>query len=103
MKGQTWVDSVVYKTDVTALAEDLKGEAWIGAYIGNWDAKGHRLSLKLKYYPDEERRVYKTMPLFNTVNYLEQAGQAYPIFFLDDSLKVSFTMKEPAKTSVYFI
>lgn len=97
VKGQTWVDSVVYKTDVTALAEDLKGEAWIGAYIGNWDAKGHRLSLKLKYYPDEERRVYKTMPLFNTVNYLEQAGQAYPIFFLDDSLKVSFTMKESAK------
>ncbi len=97
VKGQSWVDSVVYKSDVTTLSEALKGEVWVGAYIGNWDAKGHRLSLKLKYYPDEERRVYRTMPLFNTVNYLEQAGQAYPVFFLHDSLKVSFTMKEPAK------
>lgn len=97
VKGQSWVDSVVYKSDVTTLSEALKGEVWVGAYIGNWDAKGHCLSLKLKYYPDEERRVYRTMPLFNTVNYLEQAGQAYPVFFLHDSLKVSFTMKEPAK------
>lgn len=68
VKGQDWVDSVLYKMEVTPLAEKLK-EAWIGAYIGNWDAKGHRLSLKLKYYPDEEHRVYNTLPLFNTVNY----------------------------------
>ena len=70
VKGQDWVDSVLYKMEVTPLAEKLEGEAWIGAYIGNWDAKGHRLSLKLKYYPDEEHRVYNTLSLFNTVNYL---------------------------------
>ena len=64
------MDSVLYKMEVTPLAEKLEGEAWIGAYSGNWDAKGHRLSLKLKYYPDEEHRVYNTLPLFNTVNYL---------------------------------
>ena len=61
VKGQDWVDSVLYKMEVTPLAEKLEGEAWIGAYIGNWDAKGHRLSLKLKYYPDEEHRVYNTL------------------------------------------
>ena len=60
VKGQDWVDSVLYKTEVTYLAENLKGEVWIGAYIGNWDSKGHRLSLKLKYYPDEPRKIYKT-------------------------------------------
>lgn len=97
VKGQDWVDSVLYKTEVTALAEQLTGEAWIGAYIGNWDAKGHRVSLRLKYYPNEERRVYRTLPLFNTVNYLEQAGQPYPVFLRNDSLKVKFTLDEDAE------
>ena len=102
--GQNWVDSVVYKSEVTPLIERLSGEAWIGAYIGNWDAKGHRLSLKLKYYPDEEHRVYKSIPLFNTVNYMEQAGQPYPIFMLNDSLKATFTLKEPVKDAkLYYV
>lgn len=95
--GQTWVDSVLYKTEITHLADRLNGEAWIGAYIGNWDAKGHRLSLRLKYYPDDERKMYKTMPLFNTVNYMEQAGQPYPTFMQNDSLTVRFTLAEAAK------
>ena len=92
------------KSEVTPLIERLSGEAWIGAYIGNWDAKGHRLSLKLKYYPDEEHRVYKSIPLFNTVNYMEQAGQPYPIFMLNDSLKATFTLKEPVKNAkLYYV
>ncbi|WP_418420915.1 hypothetical protein, partial [Alistipes indistinctus] len=36
---------------------------------------------------DEEHRVYNTLPLFNTVNYLEQAGQPYPIFMRQDSAR----------------
>ncbi|MBR4922350.1 MAG: glpgli family protein, partial [Bacteroidaceae bacterium] len=51
--GQEWSDSVLYKTEVTALADRLQGEVWVGAYIGNWDAKGHKVTLKLKYYPDD--------------------------------------------------
>lgn len=94
--GQTWVDSVVYKTEVTLLSDRLHDEVWVGAYIGNWDAKGHRLSLKLKYYPDDERKICKTVPLFNTVNYMEQAGQPYPIFMRNDSLTVKFTLSEAA-------
>ena len=88
--GQVWVDSVLYKSEVTALADHLHGEAWIGAYIGNWDTKGHKLSLKLKYYPDGGRRMYKAMPLFNTTNLLEQAGQPYPIFMLNNKLNAKF-------------
>ncbi len=84
MKGQDWDSVLLQKMEVTPLAEKLKGKLdW--RFIGNWDAKGHRLSLKLKYYPDEEHRVYNTLPLFNTVNYLEQAGQPYPIFMRQDS------------------
>ncbi len=96
--GQEWVDSVLYKSQVTPLVSHLQGEVWIGAYIGNWDAKGHRVSLKLKYYPDDRRHVlynYKNAkPLFNTVNYLEQDGQPYPLYQLNDSLKVTFTLEK---------
>ena len=102
VKGQNWVDSVLYKTEITALSEHLTGEVWIGAYIGNWDAKGHRVSLKLKYYPDEVRKIYRSKPLFNTVNYIEQAGQPYPLFMLNDSLRVKFTLKEPVKNAKLF-
>lgn len=100
--GQEWADSVLYKAEVTALAERLQGEVWVAAYIGNWDAKGHKVSLKLKYYPDENRRMYRVMPLFNTVNYLEQAGQPYPIFMLNDKLNAKFTLKEPVKNAVLY-
>ncbi len=100
--GQVWVDSVLYKTEVTPLAERLQGEVWIAAYIGNWDAKGHKISLKLKYYPDDDRRPYKTMPLFNTINLLEQAGQPYPTFMLNDVLRSTFKLDKPVKNAVLY-
>ena len=104
VKGQTWTDSVVYKTEITQIAEKLEGEAWIGAYIGNWDAKGHKVSLKLIYYPDEDHRVYNAVPLFNTVNYLEQAGQPYPVFMMNDPLTVKFHLDEAApKARLYYL
>ena len=95
--GQEWVDSVNYKTEVTSLADRLSGEQWIGAYIGNYDGNGHKLSVNLKYYPGGGDRCFKTIPLFNTVNYLEQAGQPYPVFLENDSLTATFTLDEPAK------
>lgn len=100
--GQEWVDSVIYKTEVTDIAEKLTNEAWIGAYIGNWDSKGHKVSLKLKYYPGGNDRTYKTMPLFNTVNYLEQAGQTYPTFMLNDSLTVKFNLAEDVDDAMLY-
>lgn len=104
--GQHWVDSVFYKSQVTPLQSHLQGEVWIGAYIGNWDARGHRLSLKLKYFPDDLRHVLydyeNAMPLFNTVNYMEQDGQPYPVFQLGDSLKVKFTLDKPVKNAQLF-
>ena len=101
--GQQWADSVFYKAQVTPLQSLLHGEVWIGAYIGNWDSRGHCLSLRLKYFPDDLRHVLydydNAMPLFNTVNYLEQAEQPYPEFQQNDSLKVKFTLDAPAKNA----
>ncbi len=97
--GQEWVDEVLYKMNVSNIAEKLQGEVIIGAYIGNWDKNGHSITMDLKYYPADEdsKPFHNVKPLFNTVNYLEQAGQEYPTFMGDDDLTVTFTMEEDAE------
>lgn len=93
VKGQQWADSVVYRQEITNLAPLLTGEVWVGAYIGNWVDKGHRLSLEISYHPSKDTMKNRVViPLFNTVNLLEQAGQQYPIFFGKEPLKVTFSV-----------
>lgn len=103
VSGITWEDSVVYKADVTDLLPALRGSAWIGAFIGNYDAGGHVVSLRLRYYPGEKsakaeppaRRCVRS--LFNTVNVMEMAGQQYGRVFGSDTLRVSFGLDEPVR------
>lgn len=91
-----WPDSILYKQEVTDYASDLKGDVWVGAWIGNYAHDGHNVTLKIKYYPSsriEEDKVI--VPLFATVNLLEMAGQEYPgLMFKDDSLTIKFDVKE---------
>lgn len=103
--GQTWVDSVSYKMNVTPLVDYLEGDVWIGAYIGNWDGNGHKISLTLTYYPgdeDDPQGVRHAMPLFNSVNYLEQDGQPYPIFMGQDDLVSQFHLDRPVKKACLY-
>lgn len=100
--GLEWEDSVIYKQDITNLLPVLEGEVWIGAFIGNYDKGGHKLSLKLKYYPmskeiTESKKKYWIYPLFNTLNVMEMAGQSYATMFNQDSLKVKFNIPEGVK------
>lgn len=98
--GQSWADSAVYRQEITHFAPLLKGEVWIGAYIGNWDANGHILSLKFKYHPEEDSRPSASVvPLFNTLNLLEQAGQLYPDFMNRDSLHMKIHLDKPMKNA----
>lgn len=100
VKEQNWADSIIYKSDVTHLAPLLNGEVWIGAYIGNWDSKGHSISLKIKYHPGGRASSAKVIiPLFNTLNILEQAGQGYPVFFDKDSMRVEFNLEQGLKNA----
>ena len=86
-----WPDSVVFKQEVTDYAKVLKGEVWVGAWIGNYAENGHNVSLKIKYYPNEKKEPKEVYPLFATVNIMEMAGQAYPEgMFRNDSLTVTF-------------
>jgi hypothetical protein len=98
VKGQVWADSAVYRQEVTDLLPALRGPVWLGAFIGNYDAGGHEIDLRLAHHPDgrelappPEREGW-LLPLFNTVNVLEMAGQEYGRLFARDTLAVTFDL-----------
>lgn len=98
--GEEWEEVAYYKQDITELLSELQGEVWIGAFIGNYDKGGHKISLDIKYYPgsqtvrDQESSKKYVSPLFNTLNFMEMAGQNYGTFFDHDSLTVEFVVPE---------
>ncbi len=97
--GLEWSDVAYYKQEVTDVAKHLRGDVLIGAFIGNYDGGGHRLSLDLLAYPgdyswDLSQNDDWTLPLFNTCNVMEMAGQHYGRMFKTDSLTVEFELPE---------
>jgi len=100
IKGYNWADSVNYKQDITDLLPRLRGEVWIGVFIGNYDKGGHTVNLDLDLYPqrpDSSKKVNWIEPIFNTLNILEMAGQNYGTMFDNDSLTVSVNIPEGLK------
>ncbi len=102
LQGLEWEEEVYYKQEVTDLKYYLQGEVIIGAFIGNYDGGGHLLSLDLKAYPGdfvaEPMQDNKwVLPLFNTCNVMEMAGQNYPHFFDTDTLTAHFYVPEGVK------
>lgn len=102
--GITWYDSAFYKQEITRYLPLLRGEVWIGAFIGNYDRGGHRLSLRLKYYPEthelepEKKGESWISSVFNTLPILEMAGQQYGTMFDGDTLSVSVDIPEGLKS-----
>lgn len=97
-----WEDSAYYKQDVSDMRHYLKGEVLVGAFIGNYDQGGHKLSLDFKAYPgsyewETPSESPFVMPLFNTCNVMEMGGQRYGTMFKNDSLTVSFEIPEGVK------
>lgn len=97
--GLEWQEEVYYKQEITDLKPFLQGDVLIGAFIGNYDGGGHLLSLDLKAYPGDyvnqiTPQKQWTLPLFNTCNVMEMAGQNYPHFFDTDTLSVTFEIPE---------
>ncbi|MBO7646954.1 MAG: DUF4412 domain-containing protein [Bacteroidales bacterium] len=95
-----WANEVYYKQDISDLLPLLDGDVFIGAFIGNYDGGGHKLSLTLKAYPEgdtwefDDKMGYIVEPLFNTCNVMEMAGQNYGRLFGTDSLTVTFDVPE---------
>ncbi|RYE19543.1 MAG: peptide-N-glycosidase, partial [Sphingobacteriaceae bacterium] len=100
IKGYNWADSAVFREDITELQPRLQGEVWIGVFIGNYDKGGHIVSLRLKYYPgdgENQQPAKFLMPLFNTTNLMEMAGQEYGTMFNHDSLTVTVNLPQGLK------
>lgn len=101
--GLEWKEDVFYKQEVTDLAKLLRGEVLVGVFIGNYDGGGHKVSLDLKAYPGDyvggESKLENQwlLPIFNTCNVMEMAGQNYPHFFDTDSLTIEFDVPEGVK------
>ena len=97
MDGMTWQDEAHYKQEITELCDRLKGDVLIGAFIGNYDGGGHKLSMDILAYPqdysgDVSGNKAWSLPLFNTCNVMEMEGQNYGRLFLTDSLTVTFEL-----------
>lgn len=103
LKGKDWHNRVSYRQDITELLPQLSGkELWTGVYIGNYDKGGHKVSLEITVHNDG-LNVFKTnraIPVFNTVNVMEMAGQTYPTLFgSEKGLTVDFTLTKDLKNA----
>lgn len=97
--GLEWEDEAYYKMEISELSDRLSGDVLIGAFIGNYDGGGHKVSLDLVAYPqdydgDISKNCRWSLPLFNTCNVMEMSGQNYGRLFQTDSLKVEFDIPE---------
>ncbi|MGE5355165.1 MAG: GLPGLI family protein [Deltaproteobacteria bacterium] len=101
--NKSWQPKSHFKQEITEMLPLIKGEVWIGAFIGNYDSGGHKLSLDLVYYPGSQTieeiipETSEIIPLFNTLNFMEMAGQNYGTFFDKDSLEVNFEITDTSK------
>ena len=100
--GLEWADENYYKMEVSELSDRLRGDVLIGAFIGNYDKGGHKISLDLLAYPGENKWSKKplkqhSIPLFNTCNVLEMSGQNYGRLFATDTLEVDFELPDSIK------
>jgi GLPGLI family protein len=98
LKDKKWHDIVSYRQDISDLRLLLSNqEVYVGAFVGNYDKGGHKISMNLTIHPDETSNLNKEnfiMPLFNTVNVMEMAGQEYGTMFNSDKgLTVEFTLE----------
>jgi len=103
LKGKDWQTISPFRQDITELNPSLsEKELWVGAFIGNYDKGGHKVSLEITIH-NSDQTVYKNntvIPLFNTLNIMEMAGQDYSTMFdKDKGLFVEFTLKKDLKNA----
>lgn len=104
--GIDWRDETYYRQEISDVY--FGGDVIVGAWIGNYDGGGHLLTMDIKSYPnsytDPEFEVEgpadaEVLPLFNTCNVLEMAGQNYGKLFATDSLTVTFRIANDAASA----
>ncbi|MEZ4852721.1 MAG: PNGase F N-terminal domain-containing protein [Flavobacterium sp.] len=103
LKGKDWFNKAFYRQDISELNSYLsEKELYIGCFIGNYDKGGHKVSINLTLHKEENIVKENTtiLPLFNTTNVLEMAGQNYgSMFDNENGLQVIFTLEKPIKNA----
>lgn len=103
LKGKVWQDSVIYRQDISDFASLMsEKEVYIGAFIGNYDKGGHKISMNITIHNEAEsdKPLKKVVPLFNTLNVMEMAGQEYATMFNSEKgLELEFELKEDLKNA----
>ena len=103
LKNKVWQDSVYYRQDISELTAALdEKEVWIGMNIGNYDNGGHKVSLNITIHPGYEAKSGDklVLPLFNTNNVMEMAGQQYATMFNNEK-GLELTFEVPASDKNY--
>ncbi|WP_293305029.1 PNGase F N-terminal domain-containing protein [Pedobacter sp. UBA5917] len=101
LKDKNWAEKVYYRQDVSELFPLVNGkEVWVAVFIGNYDKGGHKVSLNITLHnggrPKEAKETI--LPLFNSTNVMEMAGQEYATMFSSEKgLEVSFTLAKDLK------
>ena len=97
-KNKEWEEAAFYRQDISDLVSVLSGqEVLIGVFIGNYDKGGHQINMNLTVHNEENSgtKAKKIIPLFNTLNIMEMAGQEYGTMFNSEKgLEIKFTLKE---------
>lgn len=103
LKDKVWEDRVSYRQDISELTSVLNNQdVYIGTFIGNYDKGGHKVSVNITIHPEEEivAKSSVSIPLFNSTNVMEMAGQEYgTLFNSDKGLKVTFILKTDLKNA----
>ncbi|HSD13464.1 MAG TPA: GLPGLI family protein [Flavobacterium sp.] len=103
LKDKKWHEIVPYRQDISELYSDLSNkELWVGAFIGNYDKGGHKISMHITIHNEENQPVKNTfaLPLFNTTNIMEMAEQEYSTMFNNENgLLVTFTLDKDVKNA----
>jgi GLPGLI family protein len=98
IKNKEWEDSAFYRQDISDLAAVLSNqEVIVGVFIGNYDKGGHKVSLNMTIHQDtnDKMKATKIIPLFNTLNVMEMAGQEYGTMFNSEKgLEITFVLKD---------
>ncbi|MHC5355021.1 GLPGLI family protein [Myroides sp. LJL115] len=100
---KNWQDESLFMQEISEFTPILSEQThYIGVYIGNYDKGGHKINAQIDIHPSlstvEQSQVI--LPLFNTTNIFEMAGQAYPIMFSDEKgLVVEFELEHPLENA----
>ncbi len=92
INNYNWEEEAVYKQDIS-LVWPMKKTIWIGVFIGNYDGGGHKVSLDLEFYDEEQESSQSknvVIPLVSTINTMEMSGQNYGRLFGNDTLELDF-------------